>query len=84
MKNKLKSVLNKLKELNLDYKLVPSEDFDDLVLYPDNYEEDDVYFLYCRFFSDSDFEYLCDNSNGNTYLDYTEDEFLTFVKNFRA
>ena len=77
-------VLQKVKDQNVNYKLVHSEYFDDLVLYPDNYSENYVWFSLYRFFDVGRIDVLAEDSNGNYYGQYTEDEFLTFVKNFRA
>ena len=80
LKNK---VLKKLEELNVNYKLVPSEDYTDLVLYPDNYSVDNVWFSLYRFYDVGHTEVLAEDKDGNFYGDFDEDEFLYFVKNFR-
>ena len=80
LKNK---VLKKLEELNVNYKLVPSEDYTDLVLYPDNYSVDNVWFSLYRFYDVGDTEALAEDKDGNFYGDFDEDEVLYFVKNFR-
>ena len=80
LKNK---VLKKLEELNVNYKLVPSEDYTDLVLYPDNYSVDNVWFSLYRFYDVGHDEVLAEDKDGNFYGDFDEDEFLNFVKNFR-
>lgn len=77
-------VLKKLKEQDVNYKLVPSDDYDDLVLYPDNYSEDYVWFSLYRFYDVGGVEVLAEDKDGNYYGQYAEDEFLTFVKNYRA
>ena len=76
-------VLKKLEELNLTYKLVPSEDYTDLVLYPDNYSVDMVWFSLYRFYDVGYAEALAEDKDGNFYGEYDEDEFLNFVKNYR-
>lgn len=78
------SLLDKLNNQSVDYKLVPSEDMDELVLYPDNYSTDNVWFSFCKFYDLGNVEFTVEDSNGNDYGQYTEDEFLTFVKNFRV
>ena len=78
---KVKKLLKLLKDLNVDYKLVGN----DLVLYPDNYSEDGVYFNFVRFNTNGRVvENLMEYSEGNSYTaDKPVEEFLTFVKNFR-
>ena len=61
LKNK---VLKKLEELNVNYKLVPSEDYTDLVLYPDNYSVDNVWFSLYRFYDVRDTEVLAEDKDG--------------------
>lgn len=81
---KLKGLLlNKLDSKEIEYKLVPSSDYDDLVLYPDNYSQDTVWFNFCRFYDCGEIDFLAEDKDGNYYGNFTEDEFLEFVKNFR-
>jgi hypothetical protein len=79
-----KRVLKKLEELNVDYKLVPSEDYTDLVLYPDNYSVDNVWFSLYRFYDTDSSEVLAEDKDGNFYGKFTEDEFLNFVKTYKV
>lgn len=82
---KLKGLLlKKLESKKVKYKLVPSSDFDDLVLYPDNYSEDGVWFLLYRFYDCGETDFLAEDKDENCYANFTEDEFLAFVKNYRA
>lgn len=78
-----KSILKKIDKLGVDYKLIPIGDYTELVLYPDNYEEDAVYFTYCEFKGNSVTRYLTEDSRGQYHDELTEDEFLHFVKNFK-
>ena len=83
--NKLKGLLlKKLESKKVEYKLVPSFDSVDLVLYPDNYSQDTVWFNFYRFYDCGEIDFLAEDKDGNYYGQYTEGEFLDFVKNFRA
>ena len=79
-----RNVLNKLEKMKVQYKLVPSEDCVDLVLYPDNYSEDGYWFCLYRFYDVGEVDAVAEDLNGTYYGQYSEDEFLTFVKNFRV
>ncbi len=80
-----KTILKKVDKLGVDYKLIPIGDYTELVLYPDNYEEDEIYFTYCEFIGSRLIRLISEDSKGNFYDNYNKDiEFLTFVKNFRA
>lgn len=79
-----KKILKKIKEKKVQYKLVPSEYCDDLILYPDNYSEDGYWFCLYRFYDIGKTEVVAEDFNGYYYGQYTEDEFLDFVKNFRV
>lgn len=82
--NKAKRLLlKKLESKKVQYKMVSSSDCADLVLYPDNYSEDGVWFCLCRFYDEGDTEFLAEDKDGNSYDQYTEDEFLDFVKDFK-
>ena len=78
------SITLKLIEQDLEYKFIPSQDWDDLIIYPENYDEDNIWFCLYRWYDAELCRVIAEDSNGNFYGQYTEDEFLTFVKNFRA
>lgn len=82
LKNK-KEILDKLKTSNINYKLVPSTDYDDLVLYPDNYNIDNIWFCLYRFYDIGKTQIIAEDSDGNYYGKFVEDEFLLYVKNFK-
>jgi hypothetical protein len=84
MNNFKKEIIQKLKTLKVKHKLVPSDDWDDLILYPDNYDNDNVWFCLYRFYDIGKSEVLAEDCNGNFYGQYTEDEFLDFVKSYEV
>lgn len=78
-----KNTLRKLNELNVNYKLIPGGDWDDLILYPDNYSEDGIWFCLYRFYDIGKTEVQAEDCNGSYYGKYTEEEFMKFVKDFK-
>lgn len=86
MKNnsrKLHYVLKECKNNKVEYKVVPTEYTSTLVLYPDNYENDGVYFKAYTFYDNTDeCEAVFEDSNGTEY-NFGLKDFLNFVKNFK-
>ena len=79
-----KNILKKVDKLGVDYKLVSIGDYTELVLYPDNYKEDEIYFTYCEFIGNRLSRLILEDSKDNYYDNYNKDiEFLMFVKNFK-
>lgn len=83
---KHKEQLEKLAvDLDLDYKFVSWADGSDFVVYPDNYTNEDVYFVAYRYNDNSDdYESLFEDMNGNYQCTpLSNEDFFKFVKNYR-